>query len=197
MTVIIDNLSFDIETLRLGTDYLNGDDSGEIIVALAPNYGNPTWYDNRLEGRGGDDILLGNYGRDVLNPGSGNGYVFASEGADKVYIDHTGVDELTGIADEVIVNFHDSDNAVDTLIFGNDMKQFGETLGTTFVTVKGWGKEDRLLMRDFDEVNGYYYTTPNGVGDLLVYAAHGCGNLSVLLIEDVEAQGIDVNIFSS
>jgi len=152
MLFTIEDLGFDIDTITSGTGYLNGGGENELLIAAAPNPDTSHRGRNRLEGRDGDDILIGSYGDDIFNPGSGDGYVFAGNGVDRVYIDHTGYTPATG-ADEVFINFTDTDNKKDFLIFGNDKRQFGTTLGTTFTEVTGWGEEDVLVI----SINNIWY----------------------------------------
>ena len=86
MLFTFEDLNFDIDTISFGTGYLNGGDTADLLIATAANPGDSHRKRNRLEGRDGDDILIGSGGGDILNPGSGDGLVFAGNGSDLVYI---------------------------------------------------------------------------------------------------------------
>ena len=155
-----------------GSGALWGTEGNDLIVARESEK------TDRLEGGDGEDILIGSSGKDILNAGAGDGFIFAENGSDKIYIDRTSNGE------EVQVNLRDTDDATDVVIFGHDYKAYGSEplLGTTFVTLKGFEQEDKLVLRGLIGPDDYHYTIPTQE-DLLVYVAHNDA-LSVIRIED-------------
>ncbi len=167
-----------------GSGRLNGTNDNDLLVgeSLGIQSGEIA---SRLEGYGGDDVLVGSDGRDILNPGSGNASITANNGADLIYIDHA------KSGDRITIDMVDTDNAQDRLIFGNHFSAYGSTLESSYVEIQNWGEEDTLVLRGLTSPNDYYYTVPSP-DDLIVYVSHE-GYLSVLRFEGI----LDVNIIEA
>lgn len=157
-----------------GANY--GSDANELLAGVND-------VNNRLEGYGGYDYILGGNKADIINSGSGEGFIFAGEGADQIYIDHT------SNGDQITIDLADADNAVDTVFFGNDYNVYGrDTLGQTFVTVNNFGGEDRIVLRDMIGENDFHFVIDTG-DDLLLRIRHG-DHLSQIRFTNVDSINI-------
>ncbi|WP_019505358.1 calcium-binding protein [Pleurocapsa sp. PCC 7319] len=179
---------------RDGTDTLAGGSGDDILYGEGGN--------DLLYGGLGNDILYGEDGFDRLHGGSGNDILYGAGGDDRLHGDY-GSDTLIGgngidflikrrsqANDFDILDFSDTDNATDYLLFIEDGFN-----SSGISSVKGFTDEDRIVLREIggDKILNYQVTS-NGIGDAILSITHNEFEISTIIFEDLDDTFVESKI---